>query len=138
MIRALADIADSPAGLLLVPGESGGLELAARWQWPTADVPAVAIDPATVRRIEADGLILDLDSLRSSHDPAPNLPDWAMADPRLAAVASLLQERVPFAQVACVHLVGVVSGLVTRVPAGLGVQEAVFVMFPCGRVQLWK
>lgn len=39
----------------------------------------------------------------------------------------LLQERVPFAQVACVHLVGVVSGLVTRVPAGLGVQEAVFV-----------
>jgi glycosyltransferase 2 family protein len=39
----------------------------------------------------------------------------------------LLQARVPFAQVACVHLVGVVSGLVTRVPAGLGVQEAVFV-----------
>jgi glycosyltransferase 2 family protein len=39
----------------------------------------------------------------------------------------LLQERVPFAPVAFVHLVGVVSGLVTRVPAGLGVQEAVFV-----------
>ncbi len=93
VIRALADIADSPAGLLLVPGESGGLELAARWQWPTADVPAVAIDPATVRRIEADGLILDLDSLRGSHDPVPDLPDWAMADPRVWAMVPLLHFR---------------------------------------------
>lgn len=39
----------------------------------------------------------------------------------------LLQQQVAFTAVASVHLLGMVSGLVTRVPAGLGVQEAVFV-----------
>ncbi|HEX8669033.1 MAG TPA: XrtA/PEP-CTERM system histidine kinase PrsK [Allosphingosinicella sp.] len=33
VIKALADIAEAPAGLLLVPDESGGLALAARWNW---------------------------------------------------------------------------------------------------------
>jgi len=39
----------------------------------------------------------------------------------------LLQGRVAFAVVVGVFLVGVVVGILTRVPAGLGVQEAVFV-----------
>jgi glycosyltransferase 2 family protein len=39
----------------------------------------------------------------------------------------LLQQQVAFASVAVALLVGVVGGLVSRVPAGLGVQEAVFV-----------
>lgn len=44
-----------------------------------------------------------------------------------AVVWVLLQGRVAFPVVAGVFLVGVVVGIVTRVPAGLGVQEAVFV-----------
>lgn len=39
----------------------------------------------------------------------------------------LMQGRVDFATVLAVYLVGVIVGIVTRVPAGLGVQEAVFV-----------
>lgn len=39
----------------------------------------------------------------------------------------MLQQQVAFSAVASVHLLGMVSGLVARVPAGLGVQEAVFV-----------
>lgn len=44
-----------------------------------------------------------------------------------AVIWVLLDQRVPFAAVASVYLVGVVAGIATRVPAGLGVQEAVFV-----------
>jgi hypothetical protein len=44
-----------------------------------------------------------------------------------AVIWVLLQGRVAFPVVAGVFLVGVVVGIVTRVPAGLGVQEAVFV-----------
>ena len=36
VIRALADISESPAGLLLTPGDRGQLELAARWAWRCA------------------------------------------------------------------------------------------------------
>ncbi|MGE0329099.1 MAG: YbhN family protein [Ramlibacter sp.] len=46
----------------------------------------------------------------------------------------LLQGRVAFPVVAGVFLVGVVVGIVTRVPAGLGVQEAVFVALLSPRV----
>lgn len=44
-----------------------------------------------------------------------------------AVIWVLLQGRVAFPVVAGVFLVGVVVGILTRVPAGLGVQEAVFV-----------
>jgi len=44
-----------------------------------------------------------------------------------AVIWVLLQGRVAFPVVAGVFLVGVVAGIATRVPAGLGVQEAVFV-----------
>jgi len=44
-----------------------------------------------------------------------------------AVIWVLLQGRVTFPVVVGVFLVGVVVGIVTRVPAGLGVQEAVFV-----------
>ncbi len=39
----------------------------------------------------------------------------------------LLQGRADFGTVLVVYLVGVIVGIITRVPAGLGVQEAVFV-----------
>ena len=43
VIQALADITDSPSGLLLLPNELGTYELASRWQWRDIDVPAVAM-----------------------------------------------------------------------------------------------
>jgi putative PEP-CTERM system histidine kinase len=90
VIRALSDIVDSPAGLLLVPGEGGNLELAARWQWPTADVPAVAIGAAAARQIEADGRIVDLEGLRGAAVSGSQQPAWALADPRAWAMVPLL------------------------------------------------
>lgn len=55
---------------------------------------------------------------------AMSAANWLMI---AAVIWVLLQGKVAFAVVASVFLVGVVVGIATRVPAGLGVQEAVFV-----------
>ncbi|PKB25166.1 putative PEP-CTERM system histidine kinase [Novosphingobium kunmingense] len=92
-IRALADITESPAGLLLTRGEDGLFELAARWQWPTADVPSVALDAETVGAFEQTAFVADIDALRnggSMPERCPPLPDWLMAEPRAWSAVPLL------------------------------------------------
>lgn len=90
VIRSLADIAECPAGLLLTCGDGGELALASRWQWPTADVPMVAIDATTSRTFERDGFIADLDQLRQIADPLHPVPEWIKADPKAWALVPLL------------------------------------------------
>ena len=93
VIRALADIADSQAGLLLTPSETGPFELGACWQWPMAEVPAEALGPAAVRAIETRAYVADLDALRAGRaDPvsAPSLPAWLLLEPRAWALVPLL------------------------------------------------
>ncbi len=93
VIRAVADITDSPAGLLLTPGEGGQLELAARWQWPTAEVPAIALALVQCRFFEQRGYVADLDALRdgrASADAAAAVPQWLQGDPRAWALVPLL------------------------------------------------
>ena len=66
------------------------------------------------------------------------LPQWRMAGLQLAisslnwslmagAVFMLLQRQVPYTDVLAVLLIGAVAGVITHVPAGLGVFEFVFV-----------
>ena len=97
VIRAVADITDSPAGLLLTPTEGGQFELASRWQWPTAEVPILAFDIATIRAIEQVAYVADLDELRvdkAGTKPgvklAPTMPEWLLAEPRAWALVPLL------------------------------------------------
>ncbi|MFM5895730.1 MAG: XrtA/PEP-CTERM system histidine kinase PrsK [Novosphingobium sp.] len=93
VIRAIADITDSPAGLLLTPSDAGPFELAASWQWPMAQVPAEALHSAAVRAIEARAYVADLDALRAGRaDPAtlPPLPEWLLGEPRAWALVPLL------------------------------------------------
>ena len=45
-MQALADITESPAGLLLLPDETGTFRLAARWQSGQTQLPA---EPLTAR-----------------------------------------------------------------------------------------
>lgn len=93
VIRAIADIPDCPAGLLLTQTENGALELAARWQWPTADVPSEALDAAAVRTIERTSYVADLDVLRGGKRDRKfdcELPEWLMSDPRAWALVPLL------------------------------------------------
>ncbi|MFN7159689.1 MAG: PEP-CTERM system histidine kinase PrsK, partial [Erythrobacter cryptus] len=78
-IQALADITESPSGLLLMPGEDARLELVARWNWPTLEVPAVAGDFRLSALLEQHGLILALDEVRRGidhHGEAAEVPAW--------------------------------------------------------------
>ncbi len=93
LVKALADITDSPAGLLLVPDDDGTLELAANWRWPRAEVPSRAAPAALAALLERTESILDLDETRQGvehHGEGALLPDWLAADPRAWAVVPLL------------------------------------------------
>src|SRR3546814_4103820 len=65
LIKAMTDITDSPGGLLLAPDEEANLSLVARWQWPSADVPAVAGTYALAGYIETQGRTIDLDQIKA-------------------------------------------------------------------------
>jgi len=93
IVQAVADIAESPAGLLLTPGEQGDLTLAARWQWASAEVPAVAMAKQSLGYFEQDGFIVDLDDLRggnAARDSRLEIPQWLLDEPRAWALVPLI------------------------------------------------
>jgi len=92
-IQSLCDITDAPAGLLLTPDEHGELVLAARWQWPTAEVPSPALARGAVAFFERVGHIVDLEAVRAGVDSQGEqefVPDWLVAETRAWAVVPLL------------------------------------------------
>jgi len=101
-VKALADITESPAGLLLMPSEDAHLELTARWNWPTITVPARAGTIVLANLLEHHNLVLALDEVRCGidhHGEAAHVPPW------------LLQTEDAWALVPLIHfdrLVGVV------------------------------
>ncbi|MDB5689038.1 MAG: multi-sensor signal transduction histidine kinase [Sphingomonas bacterium] len=84
VVQAIADITESPGGLLLLPADDGGLSTGSRWNWATLNAPAVAAGHAFAQACAETGRIVELDSLR--RDPAGNreeaavLPDWLLAE----------------------------------------------------------
>jgi putative PEP-CTERM system histidine kinase len=91
-IQAVADITDSPAGLLLVPDDLGEMVLAARWRWPTVQVPQPALSPAAVLFFETHDFIIDLDDLRERDDcPGEGrlVPGWLSEEQRAWALVPL-------------------------------------------------
>lgn len=92
-VQAVADITDSPAGLLLTPREEGGFALEARWQWPDIEVPAQAIDTLGAQFLAENQFIVDLDDLRSGDAegvPAVATPAWLLESERSWALVPLL------------------------------------------------
>ncbi|NQX95332.1 MAG: PEP-CTERM system histidine kinase PrsK, partial [Erythrobacter sp.] len=78
-VKAIADITDSPGGLLLVPNEEAQLELTARWNWPMIEVPGVASEYTLSSLLEQHNHILDLDEARSGvdhHGELSEVPEW--------------------------------------------------------------
>jgi putative PEP-CTERM system histidine kinase len=93
IVQAVADITDSASGLLLTPGDDGGLALDARWQWPGLEVPAEAMTAAGARFFEDSQFILDLDDLRKERVegiPAISHPDWLIEEPSAWALVPLV------------------------------------------------
>ncbi len=78
-VKALADITESPAGILLMPDEQAALELTARWNWGTLEVPAVAGDYLLSGLIEQHHHIIALDEVRAGidrHGELALVPEW--------------------------------------------------------------
>jgi putative PEP-CTERM system histidine kinase len=76
VVQAVADVTDSPGGLLLTPADEGGLTLEARWQWPAPQVPAQALDEAGAKFFTEAEFVLDLDQWR--HAKAEGVPQGAV------------------------------------------------------------
>ena len=80
VVKAIADIADSPAGLLLVPDEHGRLTLGARWSWRDEMPHGNGGDAAFVRFLERTGYVADFAALRGGKVEAGGesvvVPHW--------------------------------------------------------------
>ncbi len=92
IVQAVADIADSLAGLLLAPGEHGDMVLAARWNWQSAEVPAVALGASTAAILERTGFIVDLDDVRAGRPAQVEVPvpAWLLEETRAWAMVPLI------------------------------------------------
>ena len=92
VVKAIADITEAPAGLLLIP-EDAGLAARAGWNWDMSLVPAFVPGEELVALL-AQGRILELDPLRSeakdSADEARAVPAWILADAANWAIVPLI------------------------------------------------
>jgi putative PEP-CTERM system histidine kinase len=113
VIEALADIVDSPSGVLLTRGGDGPLAAIARWNWPG---PLPIFEPVgpLIDYLEANGRILDFPGLRRGRESRPGeiaaVPQAMIADPRgWLAIPLLLETR----------LIGIVIIAPSRAPRAL-------------------
>ena len=97
-VKALADITESPAGLLLMPNDDAQLELTARWNWPTIAVPAIAADFDLAGLLERHNLVLAFDEVRRGIDhygEKAAVPAWLIeADDAWALVPLIHFDRM--------------------------------------------
>lgn len=93
VIKSLADIFDSPAGLLLTRDDEDRLVLQARWNWPTANVPTFAGNSHTIPFFEKTGHIGMMDAVRDGTDERCDpraVPQWLYDEARAWAVVPLV------------------------------------------------
>lgn len=92
VVQALANITESPGGLLLVPDGHHSMVLASRWEWQGADIPSLAMEGATGALRGAGNYIWDLDDIRQNGTgkrPSGEIPDWILADDHAWAIVPL-------------------------------------------------
>lgn len=93
VIKSLADIFESPAGLLMTRDDENRLVVQARWNWPTADIPTYAGNSHTIPFFEGSGHILLMDSVREGSDVRCDpraVPQWLFDETRAWAVVPLV------------------------------------------------
>jgi putative PEP-CTERM system histidine kinase len=89
IVKAVADLTDSPAGLLLVAA-GGALEAGAAWRWEGR--PPADCDDRLARHLAATARIVELDAVRTATDgeEAGVVPDWIRERAEAWAIVPLL------------------------------------------------
>ncbi|KQN24361.1 histidine kinase [Sphingomonas sp. Leaf34] len=90
VIKAIADLTDSPGGLLLVP-DGASLGTGAMWNWLCAADGAQ--DAALARYLTHDARIIELDPVRAGsapRDEIASIPDWVRQCPEAWAIVPLV------------------------------------------------
>ncbi|MEW4448124.1 XrtA/PEP-CTERM system histidine kinase PrsK [Qipengyuania sp. JC766] len=93
-VKALADITESPGGILLLPDEEGRFRYAAEWGWPQAEVPSDPIPEGTALSMAQQSFVFDLDALRGLPGGEEfELPEWLIDLPKAWALVPLLNSE---------------------------------------------
>lgn len=94
VVQAIADITESPGGLLLVPDTTGTLVVQARWNWQLVDPPAFGASAEAASWFARTGRVVELDVLRANDEAdeemASFVPQWIIAEPRAWAIVPLV------------------------------------------------
>ncbi len=80
-VRSLADLTDSPGGLLFMAGDHGTFERSARWNWPEGASASGTIPPGFAQVLEREAIIADFDGLRQGRpcrDEDAHVPAWLL------------------------------------------------------------
>lgn len=93
-VQAIADITESPGGILIVPDDQGALIPQAKWNCDLLDVPAIAAGIELAQHLVATGRIIELDTLRSDKgddtQEARVVPQWLLGELRTWAIVPLI------------------------------------------------
>jgi putative PEP-CTERM system histidine kinase len=94
MIQAIADIAESPGGLLLVPDSAGALAPKAGWNWQAIDPPGSVTSAHLAQWLGKTARVVELDRLRAGaeadDEEASHIPEWILAEQRAWAIVPLI------------------------------------------------
>jgi len=91
-VQSLADIIDSPAGLLLTPEEDGQMTLSARWNWPSFEVPPAGLPAVTLPLFERANCTIALDTVRAESGAGLErhlIPEWLLSEQSAWALVPL-------------------------------------------------
>jgi putative PEP-CTERM system histidine kinase len=99
IVKAFADIIESPGGMLLVSDGGKGLAIASASEWPGNSPSAGAFDSADSfwSELEASGRVIEFEALRAGwstrQERALPVPPWLLAEPAAWAGIPLLHEQ---------------------------------------------
>jgi putative PEP-CTERM system histidine kinase len=91
-VKAIADIFDSPGGLLMLRGADGGLEASARWNWQALEAPQSACGAGLAAHLEREGNVIEIERMRAGEEPAalPLVPEWMIAEEQAWVIVPLI------------------------------------------------
>jgi putative PEP-CTERM system histidine kinase len=99
IVKAFADMADAPGGLLLVSDGGRGVSLAGSWNWASANPPADQLQEAFDfwNGIESSGHIIEFQGLRDGwadrRDKSLTVPPWLLIDDNVWAGIPLIHHK---------------------------------------------